>query len=106
MNLDLVCFQFEQNEKDEGRFKFYFADLLYEPKLIINEKTRNKRPAKTQHPTYNAAVKEILINVFSQNHLDEKDCKKSFNGSKSLSFCSFLYCSWLPLIFMNSSEST
>jgi hypothetical protein len=95
-----IGFQFEQNEKDEGRFKFYFADLLYEPKLIINEKTRNKRPAKTQHPTYNAAVKEILINVFSQNHLDEKDCKKSFNGSKSLSFCSFLS----DYEFKNSNE--
>lgn len=95
-----IGFQFEQNEKDEGKFKFYFADLLYEPKLIINEKTRNKLPAKTQHPTYNAAVKEILINVFSQNHLNEKECKKSFNGSKSLSFCSFLS----DYEFKNSNE--
>ena len=95
-----IGFQFEQNKKYKGKFKFYFADLLYKPKLIINEKTRNKPPAKTQHPTYNAAVKKILINVFSQNHLDEKDCKKSFNGSKSLSFCSFLS----DYEFKNSNE--
>ena len=84
-----IGFQFEQNKKYEGKFKFYFADLLYKPKLIINEKTRNKPPAKTQHETYNAKVEEILINVFSQNHLDKKYCKKTLNGSKSLSFCSF-----------------
>ena len=95
-----IGFQFEQNKKYEGKFKFYFADLLYKPKLIINEKTRNKPPAKTQHPTYNAKVEEILINVFSQNHLDEKDCKKLFNGSKSLSFCSFLS----DYEFKNSNE--
>ena len=95
-----IGFQFEQNKKYKGKFKFYFADLLYKPKLIINEKTRNNPPAKTQHPTYNAAVKKILINVFSQNHLDEKDCKKSFNGSKSLSFCSFLS----DYEFKNSNE--
>jgi hypothetical protein len=80
---------FEQNKKYKGKFKFYFADLLYKPKLIINEKTRNNPPAKTQHPTYNEKVEEILINVFSQNHLDEKYCKKTLNGSTSLSFCSF-----------------
>lgn len=100
-----IGFQFEQNEKDEGKFKFYFADLLYEPKLIINEKTRNKPPAKTQHPTYNKAVKQILINVFSENYLNEalslEDGEKlSFNGSKSLSFCSFLS----DYRFKNSNE--
>ena len=84
-----IGFQFEQNKKYKGKFKFYFADLLYKPKLIINEKTRNNPPAKTQHPTYNEKVEEILINVFSQNHLDEKYCKKTLNGSTSLSFCSF-----------------
>ena len=95
-----IGFQFEQNEKNKGKFKFYFADLLYKPKLIINEKTRNKPPAKTQHPTYNAAVKEILINVFTEKYLHTKRKCKKFNGSKSLSFCSFLS----DYKFKNSNE--
>ena len=95
-----IGFQFEQNKKYDGKFKFYFADLLYEPNLIINEKTKNKPPAKTQHLTYNAAVKEILINVFTVKYLHKKRKCKKFSGSRSLSFCSFLS----DYEFKNSNE--
>lgn len=89
-----IGFQFEQNKKYEGKFKFYFADLLYEPNLIINEK-KKKQPGKTKHETYNGLVEQILINVFSENYLNKalslKVGKKlSLNGSTSKSFCSFL----------------
>ena len=40
-----------------------------------------------------------MISIFTKEHLLERDCKK-FNGSRSLSFCSFLS----NYTFKNSEE--
>lgn len=92
-----IGFQFEQNEKYKGKFKFYFADLLYEPKFIKDN---------VKHKKYNAKVEEILEAVFDKGHLIKQNCKTKkdknlkFNGSTSKSFCSFLS----DYEFKNSNE--
>jgi hypothetical protein len=94
-----IGFQFEQNKKDNGKFKFYFADLLYESNTLIKNETKTN-PTKTRHSTYNAVVKEILINIFTKDYLDERGLVYGRRGSTTKSFCSFLS----NYSFQNSNE--
>lgn len=85
-----IGFQFEQNKPGKGKFKFYFADVLYEKGLI----------KKSGKDLYHSAIKGangdsgILQTIFGDKTLSQ--CKKdrygeiNFNKSTSKSFCSYL----------------
>lgn len=85
-----IGFQFEQNQPDKGKFKFYLADVIYEKGLI-------KESGKD---LYHAAIKGengnngILKTIFGDETLSQ--CKKDrygqlkFNRSTTKSFCSYL----------------
>ena len=82
-----IGFQFEQNQIDKGRFKYYFADVEYKTGLI---KTKGKGD-------YHKALdgkKGILQTIFGEKALKKKcqtkkDDSLKFNGSSSKSFCNY-----------------
>jgi len=85
-----IGFQFEQNKIDKGKFKFYFADVVYKTGLI----------KKTGKEEYHNAVggtndsKGILRTIFEEEKIGkcrDKNNKLKFNKSTSKSFCSYSY---------------
>lgn len=85
-----IGFQFEQNEKDKGRFKLYFADKDYNRGLIA------KKGKKAYHDAlHNSDNEGILQKIFSKELLVKKkyhrnkDGNIKFNRSTSKSFCSY-----------------
>ncbi|MDC0178090.1 hypothetical protein OAJ14_08100 [Polaribacter sp.] len=84
-----IGFQFEQNKPDKGKFKFYFADVVYKSGLI-------KETGKEEYHNAVGGTKDsigILRTIFGEETLDkcrDKNNKLKFNKSTSKSFCSYL----------------
>ena len=84
-----IGFQFEQNKTDKGKFKLYFADVVYKTGLI-------KETGKEEYHNAVGGTKDsigILRTIFGEETLDkcrDKNNKLKFNKSTSKSFCSYL----------------
>lgn len=87
-----IGFQFEQNEKEKGRFKLYFADKEYKRGLIAdNDKSKDAYHEALHDKDNNGILQKIFAKGLLGKELYQKnkggDIK--FNRSTSKSFCSY-----------------
>jgi len=84
-----IGFQFEQNKTDKGKFKFYFADVVYKTGLI-------KEAGKAEYHNAVGGTADsagILRIIFGEDTLKksrDENNKLKFNKSRSKTFCSYL----------------